>query len=120
MEDGAAAEVPKEPAAPAEPPEHATWGIKQLKEELTELGMGFAGATEKEDLVRLLTKAKAQALNNSIVFSAGPDWSKVPKGVALPPGLEVRFDLAKGCNYARLPAPDPKKLPETIDATEEL
>ena len=36
-------------------------GIKELKNLLTEAGVSFAGATEKEDLVRLMTKSKAQA-----------------------------------------------------------
>jgi len=96
----------KEPAPPAEPPEHAKLGIKELKELLTAAGVSFAGATEKDDLVRLLTKARAQAANDALQFVATKEWQRVGDGVALPPGLEVKFDLAKGCNYARLPRDD--------------
>lgn len=79
-------------------------GVKELKELLKDAGVSFAGATEKEDLVRLLTKARAQAKANDIKFVASQQWQRVPEGVALPAGLEVKFDMDRGCNYARLPA----------------
>eukprot|EP00927_Polykrikos_kofoidii_P085557 TRINITY_DN9339_c0_g1_i1.p1 TRINITY_DN9339_c0_g1~~TRINITY_DN9339_c0_g1_i1.p1 ORF type:complete len:327 (-),score=57.15 TRINITY_DN9339_c0_g1_i1:22-1002(-) len=94
------AETPK---ASAPPPEHAKLGIKELKELLTAAGVSFMGATEKEDLVRLLTKARAQAALGENQFEATKEWQKVPDGAALQTGLEVKFDLAKGCNYARIP-----------------
>lgn len=102
--------APEAPKAPPEPPEHAKLGIKELKELLTAAGVSFAGATEKDDLVRLLTKARAQAASSDIVFVATKEWQRVGSGVAVPQGLEVRFDLAKGCNYARLP---PESTPES-------
>eukprot|EP00928_Gymnodinium_smaydae_P077316 TRINITY_DN60591_c0_g1_i1.p1 TRINITY_DN60591_c0_g1~~TRINITY_DN60591_c0_g1_i1.p1 ORF type:complete len:207 (-),score=37.58 TRINITY_DN60591_c0_g1_i1:197-817(-) len=34
-------------------------------------------------------------------FSAGSEWRQVPEGAILEPGLEVRFDLASGCTFAR-------------------
>lgn len=83
---------------------HAKLGIKELKELLTAAGMSFAGATEKEDLVRLLTKARVQAAHAEVRFVATETWQKVPDGASLPTGLEVKFDLKKGANYARLPA----------------
>lgn len=81
---------------------HAKLGIRELKDLLTAAGVSFAGATEKEDLVRLLTKARAQAAANNGKFVATDAWQRVPEGSALPPGLEVKFDLDKGGNYARL------------------
>lgn len=88
---------------PPDPPAHANLGIKELKELLTAAGVSFAGATEKEDLVRLLTKARAQASVSANTFNATAEWQRVPQGFALPPGLEVKFDLKLGCNYARIP-----------------
>lgn len=81
---------------------HAKLGVRELKELLTAAGVSFAGATEKEDLVRLLTKARARAAVSNGRFKATAVWQKVPDGIALPPGLEVKFDLDKGCNWARL------------------
>ncbi|CAJ1338555.1 unnamed protein product [Effrenium voratum] len=78
-------------------------GVKELKELLKDAGVSFAGATEKEDLVRLLTKARAQAKANDVKFVASKQWQRVPDGVALPTGLEVKFDMDRGCNYARIP-----------------
>lgn len=83
---------------------HQKLGIKELKELLTAAGVSFAGATEKEDLVRLLTKARVQAAHNLVRFVATEVWQKVQPGVSLPTGLEIKFDLKKGANYARLPA----------------
>merc|ERR1712032_1120944 len=104
-----AAEAPPAPqiAAPdvrAVPPPHAKLSIKELKELLTAAGVSFAGATEKADLVRLLSKARAQAACTSGQFVATDKWRMVPQGVSLPPGLEVKFDLKHGCNFARIPA----------------
>ncbi|CAE7826409.1 unnamed protein product [Symbiodinium sp. CCMP2592] len=79
-------------------------GVKELKDLLGDAGVSFAGATEKEDLVRLLTKARAQSKANDVKFIASRQWQRVPDGVALPPGLEVKFDMDRGCNYARIPA----------------
>ncbi|OLP94615.1 hypothetical protein AK812_SmicGene23356 [Symbiodinium microadriaticum] len=79
-------------------------GVKELKDLLGDAGVSFAGATEKEDLVRLLTKARAQSKANDVKFVASRQWQRVPDGVALPPGLEVKFDMERGCNYARIPA----------------
>lgn len=82
---------------------HGKLGIKELKEQLTAAGISFAGATEKDDLVRLLTKASVQAAASKMNFVATHHWQKVPDGASLPPGLEVRFDMTTSCNYARLP-----------------
>jgi len=87
--------------------DHVNLGVKELKELLTAAGMSFAGATEKEDLVRLLTKARAQAAASKDVFVPTYSWREVPEGVSLPPGLEVKFDIASGRNYAKMTRPDP-------------
>eukprot|EP00931_Biecheleriopsis_adriatica_P078476 TRINITY_DN51936_c0_g1_i1.p1 TRINITY_DN51936_c0_g1~~TRINITY_DN51936_c0_g1_i1.p1 ORF type:complete len:187 (+),score=51.54 TRINITY_DN51936_c0_g1_i1:90-650(+) len=79
--------------------------VKELKDEIQQAGFSFAGAAEKEDLVRLVQRARAhQHLGEG--FVATEEWQKVPEGMAVPPGIEVRFDLEKGCNYARLPPVD--------------
>lgn len=75
--------------------------VRELKEGLLELGISSAGATEKEDLVRLLEKGRAQRNASQSSFVATDHWQAVPAGVAIPAGLEVKFDLEKGCNYAR-------------------
>lgn len=85
--------------------DHVNLGIKELKNQLTEAGVSFAGATEKEDLVRLLTKAKAQAAVQKDMMVATYAWQRVPEGASLQHGLEVKFDMQHGCNYARLPPP---------------
>lgn len=89
--------------------ELAKLSVKELKEQITQSGLSFAGATEKEELVRLLTKHRAQkmaaASGNSFVPSKM--WQRVPEGTAISAGLEVKFDMEKGCNYARIP-PEPK------------
>jgi hypothetical protein len=82
--------------------EHAKLGIKSLKELLTSAGVNFAGATEKDDLVRLLTKSRSLSALNEIQMVWTFEWQRVPEGVALQPGLEIKFDMAKGCNFARL------------------
>jgi len=77
---------------------HAKLGVRELKDLLTAAGVSFEGATEKQDLVRLLTKARAQAAISDGMFVATATWQRVEDGVALPPGLEVKFDLGRGCN----------------------
>lgn len=96
-------DVEAEDATTSKVPDHACLGIRELKELLTAAGVSFAGATEKEDLVRLLTKARAQAAASKGILVATDVWQRVPDGTALPPGLEVKLDLEKGCNYARIP-----------------
>lgn len=86
----------------------AKLGVKDLKEKLTAAGVSFAGATEKEDLVRLLSKARAQEAAHGARFVATKVWQRVPDGAVLPSGLEVKFDMEKGCNYARIPQPTKK------------
>lgn len=88
--------------------EYQKKGVKELKELLKEVGVSSAGATEKEDLVRLLTKATAQARAGKTSFVATKMWQRVPEGSAIPAGLEVKFDMDKGCNYARLPKEEKK------------
>ena len=39
-------------------------------------------------------------------FTPTVDWQFVPPGCVLPPGLEIRMDMASGRNQARLPQPD--------------
>mmetsp|Transcript_1308 Transcript_1308/g.3794 ORF Transcript_1308/g.3794 Transcript_1308/m.3794 type:complete len:691 (+) Transcript_1308:59-2131(+) len=98
-----------ENAAAAE--EHARLlklSVRELKEQIAEVGLSAAGATEKEDLVRLLEKGRAQKSVSKGSFVPSETWQAVPKGVAIPAGLEVKFDLDKGCNYARTP-PGKKK-----------
>lgn len=95
--------------APVEEPSHAKLGIRELKDLLTAAGVSFAGATEKDDLVRLLSKARAQAAVNAGSFAATTEWQRVPAGVALPLGLEVKVDLRTGCNYARATRARPAK-----------
>jgi len=89
--------------------ELAKLSVKDLKEQITQSGLSFAGATEKEELVRLLTKHRAQKMAVATAGSFAPSrmWQRVPDGVAIPTGLEVKFDMEKGCNYARIP-PEPK------------
>lgn len=36
-------------------------------------------------------------------FTPSPDWEEVPEGVAIPPGADVRMDMATGKNFARWP-----------------
>lgn len=83
----------------------ANLSVRALKEVLTAAGVSFAGVNEKQDLVRLLNKARSRAAAQKNVFVASHSWEEVPVGMALPPGLEVRFDIASGINYARLPPP---------------
>jgi len=85
--------------------ELAKLSVKELKEQITQSGLSFAGATEKEELVRLLTKHRAQKMAAATADSFVPSkmWQRVPDGVAIPTGLEVKFDMEKGCNYARIP-----------------
>mmetsp|Transcript_36978 Transcript_36978/g.83633 ORF Transcript_36978/g.83633 Transcript_36978/m.83633 type:complete len:94 (-) Transcript_36978:69-350(-) len=90
------------PVAPQEP-NFSKLGVRELKDLLTAAGVSFAGATEKDDLVRLLAKARAQAVGATFVATA--EWRAVPQGAVLAAGLEVKFDLDKGCNYARLTQP---------------
>ena len=35
-------------------------------------------------------------------FIPTKEWQEVPEGVGVPPGLEIRMDLASGKNFARL------------------
>lgn len=95
-------EASPEAVKPEEIVAHAKLGVRELKDLLTAAGVSFAGATEKEDLVRLLSKARAQAAASDGKFIATDVWQRVPDGIALPTGLEVKFDLKLGCNYARL------------------
>eukprot|EP00930_Biecheleria_cincta_P019573 TRINITY_DN1489_c0_g1_i2.p1 TRINITY_DN1489_c0_g1~~TRINITY_DN1489_c0_g1_i2.p1 ORF type:complete len:174 (+),score=56.46 TRINITY_DN1489_c0_g1_i2:340-861(+) len=85
--------------------ELAKLSVKELKEQITQSGLSFAGATEKEELVRLLTKYRAQKMAAASTGNFVPSkmWQRVPDGVAVPAGLEVKFDMEKGCNYARIP-----------------
>lgn len=76
--------------------------VRELKEQIAEVGLSAAGATEKEDLVRLLEKGRAQKNVSKGSFVPTESWQAVPVGVAIPAGLEVKFDLEKGCNYAKL------------------
>jgi len=82
-------------------PEHAKLSVKELKVHLAAAGVSCVGATEKDDLVRLLTRAYAQS--SLKVFVATAEWQPVPNGTALPPGLEIKMDTSKGVNYARFP-----------------
>lgn len=108
-----AAKVAKEPS-------HAKLSVRELKELLTAAGFSYEGATEKNELVRLLTKARAQASAAKDQFVALANWQRVPDGIALPPGLEVKFDLRHGCNYARLmPSKVPKAAPPPPPPPEE-
>lgn len=85
--------------------ELAKLSVKELKEQITQSGLSFTGATEKEELVRLLTKHRAQKMAAATADSFVPSkmWQRVPDGVAIATGLEVKFDMEKGCNYARIP-----------------
>mmetsp|Transcript_27881 Transcript_27881/g.83337 ORF Transcript_27881/g.83337 Transcript_27881/m.83337 type:complete len:687 (+) Transcript_27881:41-2101(+) len=99
-----------ENAAAAE--EHARLlklSVRELKEQIAEVGLSAAGATEKEELVRLLEKGRARQSASKGSFVPTETWQAVPTGAAIPAGLEVKFDLAKGCNYARLPPGRAKK-----------
>jgi len=73
--------------------------IKDLKRLLHAAGVSSAGATERSELIRLLRRARARA--SLPVFEASWVWKEVPPGTALPSGLEVRFDIRTGKNYAR-------------------
>jgi len=83
-------------------------------------GVSYAGATEKEDLVRLLTKAQAQASARASAFQASSTWQPVPEGVPLPPGLEVKFDMTKQKKYARLPKDAKPRAKSSAPATKNL
>jgi len=87
----------------------AKMGIKELKELLVAAEVSTAGCTEKEDLIKLLCRNRAQAAAKGATFVASKMWQRVPDGQVLPPGLEVKFDMDKGGNYARLPAPPKPK-----------
>jgi len=76
--------------------------VKELKELLEAAGANAAGATEKDDLVRLLARTNAQAAAHNNQLVATEEWQEVAKGVAIPQGCEVKFDMATGKNYARL------------------
>jgi len=92
------------PAAPREPPpDYSKLGVRELKDLLTAAGINFQGATEKDDLIRLLEKTRARAVLEAGSFKPTAQWQPVPNGAALPAGLEVKVDLKTGCNYARLP-----------------
>jgi len=110
--NGKADEAPKPPE-----PDHARLSVKELKELLSSAGVSFAGATEKDDLVRLLSRAKAQAALRANMFVPTSQWKEVPTGVALPPGLEVKFDLQKGCQYARKPQARDRKTRGTTSSS---
>lgn len=88
--------------------DHVNCSVRELKELLTTAGVSFAGATEKDDLVRLLTKARAIASAQKDMFVPTTAWQRVPDGVSVPPGLEMKLDIASGANYARLSQPSPK------------
>ena len=61
--------------------------IRELKLALVAAGVSSAGATEKADLVRLLTKTRMQAAVRANSFEASAERQAAPKGAALPPGL---------------------------------
>merc|ERR1712107_60024 len=96
--------------------DYSSLGVKELKDLLTAAGVSFVGATEKNDLVRLLVKTRAQAATRAGAFCATKSWRLVPDGVSMPPGLEVKFDLQKGCTYARMVS-TPKSM-KTADSKE--
>lgn len=112
-DDGDQATLIPKPVFEDRSAEHAKMSIKELKELLTKLGVSFQGATEKDDLVRLCTKARAQAEANAGKFVASAKWQRVPDGVALPAGLEVKFDMDTGANWARL-LPTKAKEPQVV------
>lgn len=91
------------PVPPKE--DYSKLSIKELKERLATADVNTAGATEKDDLVRLLTKARAQAESVKAMLVATTKWQEVPKGVSVPPGCEVKFNMTTGKNYARLAPP---------------
>ena len=46
------------------------------------------------------------------VFEPSATWSQVPEGAVVPPGCEIRMDLANGKTYARLRNGAPAESPE--------
>jgi len=84
--------------------DYSLLSVRDLKRLLNEAGISGSGATEKTELVRLLRRANAH--KSLAKFEASSAWQLVTPGTALPPGLEVRFDLETGQNFARcLPSP---------------
>jgi len=83
--------------------DHANLSVKELKDLLTAAGVSYAGATEKDDLVQLVTRVRARAAASQDMFAPTVEWQKVVDGASLPPGLEIKLDIESGCNYARLP-----------------
>jgi len=54
------------------------------------------------------------------VFMPGTEWTEVPAGAVLPPGCEIRMDVATGRNYARIPpgAVTPPRSPGSPSAVQ--
>ena len=51
---------------------------------------------------RVATKPHAAVPASIGKFIPTKEWQEVPEGVGVPPGLEIRMDLASGKNFARL------------------
>jgi hypothetical protein len=53
------------------------------------------GPQDNADVADIATEAKE--------FTPSPDWQGVPEGAVMPPGADIRMDMATGKNHARWP-----------------
>jgi hypothetical protein len=103
----AAINVPDQGFTPAEPPEPVAAGVQRFKEvqaklnpstpsvgsKLSESGGSTGGGKEPGD---------ENVHSPAQTFVPTAEWQEIAEGVTVPPGLEIRMDLATGRNYARL------------------
>lgn len=67
--------------------------------------IGCALYSERDEILKWFTNALEDDSSNSKPKTVFPthEWQEVPPHMAVPGGMEIRFDMETGKNYVRIP-----------------
>lgn len=85
---------------PSTPTSISALSIRQLREKLQSFGVNSEHCLEKNELVKLLSRAEFKV--GRVDFRATRRWQAVESFHICPTGLQYEMDMASGATYARL------------------